>query len=97
MSCHVGLPASVLTLIETECLASYRCRELDELGVLATDFRTAKASQEVEVQNTTDGIIFQELLSMFIVVDVDIHSTRIQGSSDVELIKEVKSDMGSGK
>ena len=68
------ITVTVLALVGTKTPVRHHGRKAGESGVLRCDFLRSRTSKEVEIKNTTKGVVL-EVLSVFgRVVDLDVHA-----------------------
>ena len=53
-------------------------RQTSNFSVLLGNFNWRRSSQEVEIENTTNGVVFQVLLAVGILVNEDIHTVGVE-------------------
>lgn len=77
----IDVSISVFALVESKTPVRCHQRQLSDFRVLNSNVLGRWASHEVEVQNTTNDVVFQSLAAL--VVDVDIHAIGVQEEDTV--------------
>ena len=79
----VDVLVAVLALVETEAPVGHHGGETSNFTVLPCNIQWARSSHEVEVEDTTNGIVLKVLTVGCRVIDLDIHSTGAQQEDSV--------------
>lgn len=73
-----GIVVTVSTVVETKSPVGHHSRQTSNLRVLLGNLNRSRASHEVEIQDTTKGVVFQILVMSIGVVDLDIHTVGVE-------------------
>jgi hypothetical protein len=78
----VDISVSISALMETKTPVGRHERKGGDLGVLLGDVAGRRTSDEVEVENTANDVVLQELLAVLL-VDEDVHAVGIEEEDTV--------------
>lgn len=76
---------AVSTLMEPKAPIWHHGRLADDLAVLLSDVNWAWTGKDVEVDNTSDHVVF-EILPRVIAVDIEIHTIAVQHEDTMSLL-----------
>lgn len=78
-----SITVAVAAVMKTEAPVRDERGQTGDLGVLLGDLDGAWASQEVEIEDATEGVVLQVLPRLLGIVDEDVHAVRVEEEDPV--------------